>query len=268
MNMTPTTAKSMPALFIGHGNPMNIVRRNRWTEGWIALGSALPRPNSILTVSAHWYIPATKVTAMPHPRTIHDFGGFPQELYQLEYPAPGDPLLAARVQHLLSPIPVELDEEWGLDHGAWSVLHHIFPNADIPVVQLSINRRQPPSFHYEIGKLLAPLRDEGTLLLGSGNLVHNIQAYEWDQSDANPFEWGSRFEEKARNALQSEQYDQLVDYAAIGPEAQLAVPTPDHYLPLLYVLGSRREGEVAVFPIEGFDGGSMSMLAIQISGLF
>jgi 4,5-DOPA dioxygenase extradiol len=266
--MTTTSVKSMPALFIGHGNPMNIVQRNRWTEGWIALGSALPRPNSILVVSAHWYIPATKVTAMPHPRTIHDFGGFPQKLYQLEYPAPGDPLLAARVQHLLAPIPVVLDEEWGLDHGAWSVLHHIFPEADIPVVQLSIDLRQPPSFHYEIGKLLAPLRDEGTLLLGSGNLVHNIQAYEWDKPDANPFEWGSRFEEKARNALQSKQYERLINYQAIGPEAQLAVPTPDHYLPLLYVLGSRREGEVAGFPIEGFDGGSMSMLAIQISSLF
>jgi 4,5-DOPA dioxygenase extradiol len=264
--MATTAVKSMPAVFVGHGNPMNIIRRNRWTEGWIALGTALPRPKAILAVSAHWYLPATMLTAMPHPRTIHDFGGFPQELYEIKYPAPGDPMLAARVRDMLAPIPVELDEKWGLDHGAWSVLCHIFPEADIPVVQLSIDRRQPPSFHYEIGKLLAPLRDEGVPLLGSGNLVHNIQAYEWDQPDVGAFDWGVRFEEKVRRVLQSEQDDRLIDYLTIGPEAQLSVPTPDHYLPLLYVLGSRRKGDGVSFPIEGYDGGSMSMLAIQISG--
>ena len=264
--MAITGVKSIPAIFVGHGNPMNIIRRNRWTEGWIALGAALPRPRAILTVSAHWYLPATMVTAMPHPRTIHDFGGFPQELYEMRYPAPGDPVLAARVRDVLAPIPVELDETWGLDHGAWSVLHHIFPEADIPVVQLSIDRTKPPSFHYEIGKLLAPLRDDGILLLGSGNLVHNLQYYEWDRPDAGAFDWASRFEEKVRGLLQAGKDIQLIDYQALGSEAKLSVPTPDHYLPLLYVLGSRRKGEGVSFPIEGFDGGSMSMLAIQISG--
>jgi 4,5-DOPA dioxygenase extradiol len=204
------------------------------------------------------------VTGMTHPRTIHDFGGFPQELYEIRYPASGDPVLAARVQEILSSLPVSLDEKWGLDHGTWTVLCHIFPKADIPVVQLSIDQTQPPAFHYEIGKLLAPLRDEGILLLGSGNVVHNIQSYDWDRPDADIFSWASNFEEKVRHALQSGQDARLVDYKAMGIEARLSVPTPDHYLPLLYVLGSRRKGESVSFPIEGFDGGSMSMLAIQI----
>jgi len=264
--MAITAVKSMPAIFVGHGNPMNIIRRARWTEGWTALGAALPRPRAILAVSAHWYLPATMVTAMSHPRTIHDFGGFPQELYEVRYPAPGDPALAGRVRDALAPIPVELDQEWGLDHGAWSVLYHIFPEADIPVVQLSIDRTQLPSFHYEVGKLLAPLRDEGVLLLGSGNLVHNLQTYQWDRPDVGPFDWASRFEEKVRGLLQAGKDAQLIDYPAMGSEARLSVPTPDHYLPLLYVLGSRRKGEGVSFPVEGFDGGSMSMLAIQISG--
>ena len=264
--MATTAVKSMPAIFVGHGNPMNIVRRNSWTEGWTALGAALPRPTAILAVSAHWYLPATMLTAMPHPRTIHDFGGFPRELYEVRYPAPGDPALAGRVRDVLAPIPVEFDEEWGLDHGAWSVLYHMFPEADIPVVQLSIDRTQPPAFHYDIGKLLAPLRNEGVLLLGSGNLVHNLQTYEWDRPDLGAFDWAASFEEKVRGLLQAGKDAQLIDYPAMGSDAKLSVPTPDHYLPLLYVLGSRSKGEGVSFPIEGFDGGSMSMLAIQISG--
>lgn len=264
--MATTAVKSMPAIFVGHGNPMNIVRHNRWTEGWRSLGATIPRPRAILAVSAHWYLPATMLTAMPHPRTIHDFGGFPQELYEVRYTAPGDPALAGRVRDVLAPIPVELDEERGLDHGAWSVLYHIFPEADIPVVQLSIDRTQPPSFHYEIGKLLAPLRNEGVLLLGSGNLVHNLQTYEWDRPDIGAFDWASRFEEKVRGLLQAGKDAQLIDYPAMGSEAKLSVPTPDHYLPLPYVLGSRGKGEGVSFPVEGFDGGSMSMLTIQISG--
>jgi len=263
--MATTAVKPMPAIFVGHGNPMNIVRHNRWTEGWTVLGATIPRPRAILAVSAHWYIPATMVTAMSHPRTIHDFGGFPKELYEIKYSAPGDHPIALRVRDLLSSIPAELDETWGLDHGTWSVLYHMFPKADIPVVQLSINRTQPPSFHYKIGKLLSPLRDEGVLLLGSGNLVHNLNAYDWDRPDIEAFNWASRFEEKVRGLLETERDTQLVDYTRLGPEAKLSVPTPDHYLPLLYVLGSRREGQSVSFPIEGFDGGSMSMLAVQIS---
>jgi 4,5-DOPA dioxygenase extradiol len=264
--MSIIAAKSMPAIFVGHGNPMNIIQHNRWTEGWRALGASLPRPMAILVVSAHWYLPATMVTAMPRPRTIHDFGGFPKELYEIRYPAPGYPALAGRVHNMLAPIPVGLDEEWGLDHGTWSVLYRIFPEADIPVVQLSIDRTKPPLFHYEVGKLLAPLRDEGVLLMGSGNLVHNLQTYEWDRPDTEAFDWASGFEEKVRDLLQAGKDTQLIDYPAMGPDARLSVPTPDHYLPLLYMLGSRKKNEGVSFPVEGFDGGSMSMLVIQISG--
>jgi 4,5-DOPA dioxygenase extradiol len=262
--MTIASWKNMPALFVGHGNPMNIIRHNQWTDRWNALGTALPRPKAVLCISAHWYIPAVMVTAMVHPRTIHDFGGFPRELYEIQYPAPGDPALACRVQQLLASMPAGRDETWGLDHGTWSVLSHIFPKADIPVVQLSIDRSQPPSFHYEIGKLLAPLRDEGVLILGSGNIVHNLQAYNWDRSDSDVFDWASRFEDTVRRALQSGQHASLINYQALDRDAHLSVPTPDHYLPLLYVLGSRKKDDRASFPVEGFDGGSMSMLAAAI----
>jgi 4,5-DOPA dioxygenase extradiol len=255
----------MPAVFAGHGNPMNILAHNRWTEGWSALGAAIPRPKAVLAVSAHWYVPGTMVTAMERPRTIHDFGGFPRELYEVEYPAPGDPLLARKVQEMLDPIPVGLDSQWGLDHGTWSVLCHMFPSARVPVVQLSVDLRQPPSFHYEIGKLLAPLRDEGVLLFASGNVVHNIQLYDWDRPDAEVFGWASRFDEMVGDFAREGKDERLVDYSGMGPDARLAVPTPDHYLPLLYVLGSRKAGEEATFPVEGFDGRSMSMRCVQIS---
>jgi 4,5-DOPA dioxygenase extradiol len=264
-SMKTLPAKSMPAIFVGHGNPMNVIRRNQWTEGWKDLGKAMPRPRAILAVSAHWYLPSIRVTAMTNPRTIHDFGGFPKQLFEIKYRAPGAPSLAEKVREMLGPLTVELDHDWGLDHGTWSVLYHIFPIADIPVVQLSIDRTKPPSFHYEIGQLLAPLRDEGILIMGSGNIVHNLQAYEWDRPEIGAFEWASRFEEKIRNLLQSGKNGQLVNYPAIGHEANLAVPTPDHYLPFLYVLGTRRKEDLISFPIEGFDGGSMSMLTIQIS---
>jgi 4,5-DOPA dioxygenase extradiol len=257
--------RSMPAIFVGHGNPMNIVRRNQWTEGWAALGAAMQQPKAILVVSAHWYLPATMLTAMPHPRTIHDFGGFPGELYGIQYPAPGNPELAAKVREMLAPIAVELDHSWGLDHGAWSVLHHVFPKANIPVVQLSIDRTKSPSFHYGIGKLLAPLRDEGILLLGSGNVVHSLQAYNWDRPDIEAYDWASKFEIKIRDLLDAGDDDQIINYTALGSEAKLSIPTPDHYLPLLYVLGARRKGDAVSYPIEGFDGGSMSMLAVNLS---
>lgn len=257
--------KPLPAVFIGHGNPVNVVRHNRWTEGWKAIGASMPRPRAILVVSAHWYVEATMVTAMEGPRTIHDFGGFPEELYKIVYPAPGDPALAGKVRELLGPSRVGLDQKWGLDHGAWSVLSHMFPEADIPVVELSMDWRQPPFFHYEMGKLLEPLRSEGVLLLGSGNIVHNLGPYEWDLLDTGAFEWAWRFEDKVRTLLLAGEDAPLVDYETMGPEARLAVPAPNHYLPLLYVLGSRAAGEQASFPVEGFDGGSMSMLCVQLS---
>jgi 4,5-DOPA dioxygenase extradiol len=173
------TVQSMPAIFFGHGNPMNALQQNDWTQAWAAIGQSIPRPRAVLCVSAHWYLPATLVTAMAEPRTIHDFGGFPRELYQVQYRAPGSAELAQRVQELLAPLPVELDHSWGLDHGTWSILRHVYPAADVPVVQLSIDEAQSPPFHFELGTRLAPLRDEQVLIVGSGNLVHNLHTYAW-----------------------------------------------------------------------------------------
>src|ERR1035437_7506467 len=194
-------AQQMPAVFFGHGNPMNALLRNPYTEQWTAIGTGLPRPKAILCVSAHWYIEDAALTLSTAPRTIHDFGGFPRELYQVQYPAPGDPDLAVRVQKLLAPLPVRLDERWGLDHGTWSVLCHVYPHADVPIVQLSIDARQPAPWHFEIGRRLAPLRDEGVLSVGSGNVVHNLRAYAWGQSNPDPYDWAARFETEAKQMM-------------------------------------------------------------------
>lgn len=253
-----------PAIFFGHGNPLNALMENDYTRGWATIGMALPRLRAVLCVSAHWYLPGTAVTAMKAPRTIHDFGGFPRELYEVKYPAPGEPELARRVQSLLAPTPVQLDEHWGLDHGTWSVLRHVFPDADVPVIQLSIDETQPASFHYQLAKRLVPLRDEGVLIVGSGNLVHNLHAYAWGRHVVEPLDWAIRFEERARELMLAGNHEPLINYEAMGRDALLAAPTPDHYLPLLYVLALRREGEEVSFPVEGFDGGSISMLSVQV----
>jgi 4,5-DOPA dioxygenase extradiol len=257
-------ANTTPAIFFGHGNPMNALQRNDWTEAWSNIGKTISRPRAILCVSAHWYLPATRVTAMKAPRTIHDFGGFPRELYQVQYPAPGDPQLARRIQKLLAPLRVELDESWGLDHGTWSVFHHVYPEADVPIVQLSIDETQPPAFHFELGQRLSPLRDDGVLIAGSGNLIHNLHAYAWGKHIPDPYDWAVRFETLARDLLISCEFEPLVNYESLGRDALLSIPTPDHYLPLLYVLGTRRNGEAVTFPVQGVDGGSVSMLAVQV----
>ena len=254
----------MPAIFFGHGNPMNAIINNAYTEGWASIGNSIPRPKAILAVSAHWYLPATSVTASQMPRTIHDFGGFPPELYRVQYPAPGSPGLAHRVQELLAPISVGLDESWGLDHGTWSVLRHVFPDADIPVAQLSLDETQPPQFHYDLGKRLSPLRDEGVLIIGSGNIVHNLHTYAWGRHGVDPFDWAVRFEGRARALLLKGDDAPLIAYESLGRDALLSIPTPEHYLPLLYVIALRREGEPVSFPVEGVDGGSVSMLSVQV----
>ena len=254
----------LPAMFLGHGNPMNALRENAWTRGWSVLGGALvPKPRAVLAVSAHWYTPSTAVTAMPAPRTIHDFGGFPRELFAMRYPAPGDPALATHVAELLAPLSIEQDQSWGLDHGTWSVLCHMFPQADVPVVQLSIDETQPPAFHYELGKRLRPLRAEGVLIVGSGDVVHNLEAYAWGRHPAQPYDWAVRFETRVRERLIAGDHAALVDYAASGDDALLSVPTPEHYLPLLYALGASFPEESVTFPTEGIDGGSVSMLAVR-----
>jgi 4,5-DOPA dioxygenase extradiol len=259
-----TQSSRMPALFVGHGNPMNALARNQYTEGWQYLGRGLPQPSAILCISAHWYVPDLAVTAMQQPRTIHDFGGFPRELYAVAYPAPGSPQLATRVARMLAPLAVALDHSWGLDHGTWSVLTHMYPDAEIPVIQLSIDETREAAVHYQIASRLAPLRDDGVLILGSGNIVHNLHAYAWGDHSAAAYDWALRFEGEARQLLAHGDFAPLVDYESLVPDALLSAPTPDHYLPLLYVIAQRQQDEPVSFPVAGFDGGSISMLSVRI----
>lgn len=256
----------MPAIFFGHGNPMNALADNAYTQAWSKIGAGIPRPKAILAISAHWYVPYVAVTGMKEPRTIHDFGGFPRELFEFAYPAPGDPALAMRIRELLEPVDAGIDSQWGLDHGTWSVLCHVFPHADIPVVQLSIDETQPPQFHFQAGKLLAPLRDENVLVIGSGNIVHNLHAYAWGRHPAEPFDWAVRFDGRVRELLAANDMASLVDYESLGRDALLSAPTADHYLPLLYIAGMRADEDPISFPVAGMDGGSISMLSVQFGG--
>ena len=252
----------LPALFIGHGTPMNALERNRYTEAWRALGAALPRPRAVLCISAHWLTHGLAVTAMPQPRTIHDFGGFPQALFDVQYPAPGSPALAARVREVLAPLPVSMDAEWGLDHGAWSVLLHLFPKADVPVLQLSLDATQPEAFHYAVGQKLAILRDEGVLIVGSGNVVHNLRRLNMQTGAA--YDWAMRFEAFSRRAILSREHDALIHWQMQGADAAQSIPTPEHYWPLLPVLGTQAADEPAEIVIDGIELGSISMLAARI----
>lgn len=256
----------MPALFIGHGSPMNTLEANRYSSAWRRIGEALPRPAAVLAISAHWHVPGSAVTAMATPDTIHDFHGFPRELFDFRYPAPGSPALAARVQECLRPLAVAADDSRGLDHGAWSVLAHLFPAADIPVVQLSIDSGQPAPFHYETGRRLAALRDERVLILGSGNVVHNLGLLRWDAPDA-AYDWALRFEQAVKDCLLRHDHAGLVDWERLDAQARLAVPTPEHYLPLLHCIATQQDGEPVSFPLEGIDMGSLSMLAVGIGGV-
>ena len=253
----------LPALFIGHGSPTNALEDNEFTRGWQRLGRSLPRPRAILSVSAHWYTRGSFVTANAQPRTIHDFGGFPKPLYEVQYPAAGAPELAARVAALLAPRSVPAVEDWGLDHGTWSVLVHTHPAADVPVVQLSIDAMQPAAVHLELGRQLAPLRDEGVLLVGSGGIVHNLARVEWRHGAPTP-PWAEEFEDWARGRIAAGDDAALADLGRAGASAPLAVPTPEHYLPLLYVLGARQPGDRVSFPVGGFDLGSLSMSAVLL----
>jgi 4,5-DOPA dioxygenase extradiol len=242
---------------------MNAIAENRFTEAWRLIGERTVKPRAILAISAHWFVPGTAVTIAAAPRTIHDFGGFPPELYAVQYPAPGDPGLARRVRQLLAPTPVALDDTWGLDHGTWSVLKHVFPLADVPVVQLAIDELQPPRFHFDVGRKLAALRSEGVLVVASGNLVHNLEAYAWGRRASGPYDWAVRFETAVKRRLLDGDENLLVDYSALGTDAALSVPTPEHYLPFLYVLGSRLPDDAITFPVDGIEGGSISMLTVE-----
>lgn len=256
-------AKRMPAVFFGHGSPMNALTRNRYTEAWRHIGASVPRPAAILVISAHWYTPDLAVTAMRQPRTIHDFAGFPRALYEVQYPAAGAPQLAERVRKLLQPLDVRLDHSWGLDHGTWSVLVHAFPQAEVPVIQLSMDATKPASFHYAMGQRLARLRDEGVLIIGSGNIVHNLYVLQMEENAA-PYDWAVRFSDRVRGLIERGEHAPLLSYEQMGEDARLSVPTPEHFLPLLYVLGTQQAVEPVRFFAVGIDLSSISMLTVAI----
>jgi 4,5-DOPA dioxygenase extradiol len=261
----PATASRMPAAFLGHGSPMNALEQNRYTEAWRAFGQSVPRPRAILVVSAHWYVNVTAVTAMPRPRTIHDFYGFPRSLFEVDYPAPGHEGFAEEVAEIAKPTHVGLDRDgWGIDHGTWSVLVHAFPAADVPVVQLSIDARKGFDAHMELGTRLAPLRERGALIVGSGNVVHNLRALEWSAPDL-AFDWARRFDEAARAVLT----ERPGETAALQdhPDYPRAAPTPDHFIPLLYLAGladAAREPAEAL--VDGYAMGSLSMTCYTLDG--
>ncbi len=257
---------TMPALFVGHGNPLNALAHNVYTESWRQVGQRIPRPNAILVISAHWYTRGTAVTVMAQPPTLHDFGGFPQALFDIQYPAPGAPALAGQIRDLLAPMEVRLDRDWGLDHGAWSVLVHMFPEADVPVVQLAIDATQPASFHYQLGQRLRPLREQGVLILGSGNVVHNLRRAHWDEH-AMPYDWAVDFNQQVRDLLLRGDHAPLIGYEQFGAAATLSVPTPEHYLPLLYVIGAQGADERASILVDDIDMGSIGMLSVVIGAI-
>lgn len=250
-----------PALFLGHGSPMNAIEDNDFTRALAALGPRLPRPKAVLCVSAHWLTRGTRVTGMAKPRTIHDFSGFPEALERVSYPAPGSPEVAALVRETLGDGVVAVDErEWGLDHGAWSVLRHVFPKADVPVVQLGIDVAADARRHFDLGRALRPLRDKGILIMGSGNVVHNLRRISWE-TDARPVDWAVAFDGWVKERLLKREFDALLDPAR-APGGELSVPTLDHYDPLLYVLGAAHEREAARLEYEGIQNGSISMLSV------
>jgi 4,5-DOPA dioxygenase extradiol len=261
--MSSNTPSRMPAVFFGHGSPMNAIEPSVYSASWRALGEAIPRPKAILMISAHWYTRGTAVTAMQAPRTIHDFGGFPQALFDVRYPAPGSPELAARVSDLLSPVQVHSDLSWGLDHGTWGVLVHAYPQAEVPVVQLSIDGTQDAQWHYDLARKLAPLRDEGVLIAASGNVVHNLRTARRSDGTA-PYDWAASFEQSVREFAQKRDHAALIHYENQGQAARLSIPTPEHYLPLLYVIAQQGEGESVTFPSAGIDWGSISMLSVAV----
>lgn len=263
---TFSNTEKMPALFLGHGSPMNAIEENQFVAGFRNLAKKLPKPNAILCISAHWFTNGTKVTAMEMPRTIHDFGGFPQELFDVKYPAKGSPELAMETKELLSPTYVELDDHWGLDHGTWSVIKHLYPDANIPVIQLSIDYTKPGQYHFDLAQKLSALRTKGILIVGSGNIVHNLRLvdfYNFDK-DNYGYDWAVEARETINNYLLDENFQPLIDFGKQGKAFQLAIPTPDHYLPLIYTLGLKGKTEELSLFNDKLLAGSLSMTSVKI----
>ncbi|RRQ50875.1 4,5-DOPA dioxygenase extradiol [Maribacter algicola] len=259
--------EKMPVLFLGHGSPMNAIEENEFVKGFREIAKTIPTPNAILCVSAHWFTNGTKVTAMEMPKTIHDFGGFPQALFDVQYPVMGSPALARETKSLLSPTVVELDDKWGLDHGAWSVIKHLYPKANIPVIQLSIDYTKPAQYHYGLAKKLTNLRNRGILIIGSGNIIHNLRMIDFANvhKDDYGYDWAIEARAKINNYLTDGNYQPLIDYHKQSIAFQLAIPTPDHYLPLIYSLGLQEKGETINLFNDKLLAGSLSMTSLKIS---
>ncbi|CAH0335762.1 4,5-DOPA dioxygenase extradiol [Flavobacterium sp. CECT 9288] len=261
-----SNTEKMPVLFLGHGSPMNAIEENQFVTGFRNLAKSLPQPNAILCISAHWYTNGTKVTAMEMPRTIHDFGGFPQALFDVQYPAKGIPELAVETKQLLTPISVELDEHWGLDHGAWSVIKHLYPDANVPVIQLSIDYTKPAQYHFDLAQKLSALRTKGILIVGSGNIVHNLRLVDFPNLDKDNYgyDWAIEVRETINSYLLDGNFQPLLDFEKQSRAFQLAIPTPEHYLPLIYTLGLKgKQEELSLFN-DKLLGGSLSMTSVKI----
>ena len=258
--------EKMPVLFIGHGSPMNAIEDNIFSKRWQQMGKEIPTPKAVVVVSAHWLTKGTMVTAMPNPKTIHDFGGFPQALFDLQYPAPGSPKLANEIQKLITNPAVELDHDWGLDHGTWSVVKHMYPDADIPVLQLSIDYYKPAAYHYELAKQLLSLRKKGVLIIGSGNMVHNLRMVAWDKLNETEygFDWALEMNDIFKNKISNGFHKELIQYEKLNKAATLAIPTPDHYYPLLYILALQTDNDKVEFFNDKAVGGSLTMTSVKI----
>lgn len=265
MTSAMSNTGKMPVLFLGHGSPMNAIEENEFVSAFKKLGKELVRPNMILCISAHWETKGTFVTAMQNPPTIHDFGGFPQALFDVQYPAPGSPELAQETKSIITKTEVGLDDKWGLDHGAWSVIKHLYPNADIPVIQMSIDYSQPAKYHYELAKEISSLRQKGVLIIGSGNIVHNLRMVAWKKlNEVYAFDWAIEANEKMKSHILSGDHQKLIDFKSQGKAFDLAIPTPEHYLPLLYTLALKEENEKITLFNDKAIGGSLSMTSLKI----
>lgn len=261
----PDQGSLMPVLFIGHGSPMNGIEDNMFSRNWRDIAASIPVPKAVLVISAHWLTRGTKITAMDKPRTIHDFGGFPDQLYQVQYPAPGSPVIAMETAALFASTRVELDHDWGLDHGAWTVVRHMYPDASIPVLQFSIDATKGHRYHYELARELYELRRKGVLIIGSGNMVHNLRMVAWDKlsEPSYAYDWATQMNSMFKELISKGSHDMLIDYQKLGSEAQLAIPTPDHYWPLLYTLGLQTKNDPVHFFNDVAVGGSLTMTSVR-----
>lgn len=262
----PETDHTFPVLFIGHGSPMNGIEHNEFSNHWAQLGKTLPQPKAVLVVSAHWLTRGSYITAMENPKTIHDFGGFPKELFEVQYPAKGNPALAEETTKLITNTELHLDHEWGLDHGTWTVVRHMYPEANIPVLQFSIDYDKPPQYHYDLAKQLLALRKKGVLIIGSGNMVHNLRMIAWDklQESEYGFDWALEINQIFKDKIVSKNHQDLIDYQKLGSAAKLAIPTPDHYYPLLYTLALQEDNDEVSFFNDKAVGGSLTMTSVKI----